>query len=131
MKTATVTQKERHVMIREYIIDCISTEGYDITAETPAEKIKFLVDTFKKEYWNAENMRYYKTFQNCFNNWCMGLPSSFNIEFENYKIIELGVKWGLLTADASEAKQQRFIKQYWNSLYMSAHNVAKHYKIEF
>ena len=129
--TKNTPQKARLLMIEQYILNCISSEGYDITAETPAEKVKFLIDTYLAEYEYTENLRYYGNRQNCFKNWCMGLPSAFNIDFENYRIIELGVKWGLLAANASEVKQDKFIERYWNGLYMSVRKLAKKHKIEF
>lgn len=49
----------------------------------------------------------------------MGLPSAFNMDFENYKIIALGQLWGLLAENATEAQESKFVDQYWDRLYMN------------
>lgn len=115
----TVNKKNQREMIFAYILDCIDGSGYDKKLTTDADKIQFLLDTFRAEYCNEYNLKYYGSEQNTFKNWCMGLPSAFNMDFENYKIIALGQLWGLLEENATEAQESKFVDQYWDRLYMN------------
>lgn len=89
-------------MIKLYLLDCICADGYaepHQQPETMAEKIDFLKQTFESEYgWSIK--RYGR--QKALAEWIAGLPSSYNVDFQNYKILELGLKWGLLSTDDYE-----------------------------
>jgi len=83
-------------VIHAYIIGAINCEGYDLTTEpqTDDEKLSFVADCFKKEYLFPANLKRYGSYQAVFANWLMGLPSCINIDFENYRILEIGKEWG-------------------------------------
>jgi hypothetical protein len=83
-------------VIHAYIIGAINCEGYDLAKmpETEAEKLQFVANCFLSEYCFPNNLKRYGTYQNTFANWLMGLPSCINIDFEHYKILEIGEKWG-------------------------------------
>lgn len=44
----TVNKKNQREIIFTYILDCIDGSGYDKQLTTDAEKIQFLLDTFRK-----------------------------------------------------------------------------------
>ena len=98
--------------VKLYIISCIASDGYDVPEpKTTAEKIAFVQDCFNKEYgFNVAQVGR----QTAVMNWLQGLPSTVNIEYMNYKILELAEKWGSLPPNASEAKQDKILDNYWN-----------------
>lgn len=116
--------------INQYVLDCIDGSGYEKDLKTDKEKIQFLLDTFRKEYCFPQSLQRYGTEQKVFIEWCRGLPSCFNIEFYNCKIIELGKAWGLLSDEPTERQEDAFIEQYWNRLYMNVMQIARKYKIK-
>jgi hypothetical protein len=131
MKTIKGTQAEnRNKAMKEYILNAIDSEGYDVTAETEKEKLQFLFDTFKKEYCYKENLAYYGSIQKTFENWLMGLPSCFNIDYENYRIIEIGKNWGFLSQDADEKEEDDFLGQWWSKIFETALSLARRNKVE-
>lgn len=123
----TVKGAERNKLIYKYVIDAIDGSGYDEDPKTDAEKIKFLWKTFISEYgWAVKQMGP----QRAFCEWLQGLPSSFNVDYENYRIIEIGKEWGILAADASESKEDKFIETWWARVYMGVRAAARKNKVE-
>lgn len=99
--------------VKQYILDAISNEGYDDAKElvTEAEKLDFLAKTFIGEYsYAVDRLGASKAFAD----WIMGLPSSFNIDFENYKILELAKAWGSIPADATERQKDKILENWFN-----------------
>jgi len=92
-----------------YILECINGESYNVDLKTDVDKLKFLAQCFNSEYNCKANLRYYKSFQNMFANWLMGLPSSFNVEFRNYYILEIAVKWESLPTNYTEKQADKII----------------------
>jgi hypothetical protein len=113
MKTATNT-----AAIDQYIIDAINPEGYNANPQTDRDKLQFIVNTFKSEYGNKENMRYHgNNIKRVFISWIQGLPSSFNIDFENYQILNICYLFGLIPADATEAQEDKMLDEWWGFIY--------------
>lgn len=124
------TQNLDVTFVHPYILECIDSEAYDVVTTTNEEKLKFLHKTFIFEYWYKENQVYYhNNIITAFASWCQGLPSSFNIEFENYKIIELAKKWGSLPADATERQEDKILSNYWNFIAVKTFQLFKKYNI--
>lgn len=105
--------KEQKAIIYRYIIDCISPEAYEVKAETDAQKLQFLADTFRKEYCYPENLKRYGSYQEVLRQWIMGLPSVFNVDFENYAIIALAKKWGSLPENATEKQEDKILENWF------------------
>ena len=127
-QTATqpkLSRKEVSKQINQYVLDAIDGSGYERDLKTDKEKIDFLLETFRKEYVFPYNVQRFGTEQNIFTEWCRGLPSCFNIKFYDGEILELGIKWGLITENATERKQQAFINSYWSRLYMNVIAIQK------
>lgn len=111
---------------RKYILSCIDSEPYEIKTRGEKQKLQFLYDTFQHEMkWNIDRIGQYKAFTE----WCMGLPTVFGIEFENYKIIELAKKWGTLAKDATEKQEDRILENYWNLVTVTTFQLFKKNKI--
>lgn len=115
---------------RKYILSCIDSEGYDIVTNTDVEKLQFLADTFQSEYASKENLRYYKSYQNMFANWLMGLPSCFNIEFRNYYIIEIAKQWNSIPMDATEKQEDKIISNWFLFIANHTEQLCRANKIE-
>ena len=97
LETYGMSAKERNEKIKNYLLDAIDLEGrnLDYVPLHDFEKLQEICNIFKSEYWYEENQRYYKNnMYLSFANWLMGLPSCFNIDFENYKILEIAEAWG-------------------------------------
>ncbi len=122
----TTKQVQTKKNIQAYIIDCIDSSSYDVVTTTPQEKLKFLYDTFKAEYgFNIDRVGEYKAFEN----WTQGLPTVFNIEFENYKILELAKEMGGLEENATEKQEDKVLENYWNYITVNTFQLFKKYKI--
>lgn len=114
--------------VKAYILEAIDNQGYNNAKElkTDAEKLQFLFDTFKSEYgWSIER----KGMSNAFADWIMGLPSSFNIDFENYKIIELAKLWGSIPKNASEAQEDKILENWFNFITVKTFQLFRKHKI--
>lgn len=120
--TNTLTKRSQlKTIVNNYILNAIDGSGYDKDLKTDEEKLQFLADTFISEYCYPENLRYYGSYQKCFENWIMGLPSSFNIDFENYRIIEIAKEWGSLKPDADDRAEDKILDNWFN--YIASHTM--------
>ena len=121
--------KELNKKAYQYILECIDSEAYEVKAETDKEKLAFLYNTFVSEYWHEYNQRYYKSMHKAFENWLMGLPSVFHVDFENYRILEIAVEWGSLPKDSSEAKQDKILSNWFNFITIKTFQLFKKHNI--
>jgi hypothetical protein len=119
--------------VKQYIVDAISSEGYadsDGIAETlldSKDALTFLYKTFQSEYgWHIERVGEQKAFKE----WLMGLPSSFNIDFENLKILQLAVKWGSIPENYTEKQADKILENWFNFITVKTFQLFKKYKIE-
>lgn len=114
--------------VKAYILEAIDNEGYDDAKElkTDKDKLSFLMDTFKSEYgWSIERYGMHKAFSD----WIAGLPSSFNIDFENYKILELAKAWGSIPKDATEAQEDKILLNWFNFITVKTFQLFRKHKI--
>lgn len=118
-KTKEIRQKTE-----AYILDCIDPDGYGVVCRTDKEKLNFLYSTFKKEY--GDQLRYYgNNEQTAFVNWLQGLPSCFNIDFTNYRILELLREWGVIPEGMETRKEEKYLSYWWNKIYMVFHAMLR------
>lgn len=116
----TTKRKTDRYAIQQYLLDCISTEGRDVTANTDKERLEFLISTFKSEYCLPEKLKYYGgNTQAAFVGWLQGLPSACTIDFENYEIIRLCKGWGILPDEPTDRQVSNCLERYWPGLYMA------------
>lgn len=98
------------ITFEQYLINCIDANGYGLSPQTDTEKLQFLYDTFISEYgWLIPK----RGERNSFLEWISGLPSSYNVEFENYQILNLGYLLGMLPANVTEEQEDLFIEQWF------------------
>ena len=131
MKTNSLTHP-----VFNYILDCYndsySNENGIKEPENNREKLQLVIDTFKKEQgYNINRMGLYKAFTE----WLQGLPSVINIDFENYKILELAYEWGSIDKGLPEKKREKredlILDQWFTWITGKFFRLAKHYKCEF
>jgi len=114
---------ELQKLAQKEIIDCIDTEGYD-TSEfdgsfmSTKEKVTFMYNTFISEVGHYEIPRV--GFQKALSSWFQGLPSACTIPWENYRILEMAIKWGSLPKDYTDKQADKLLDNYWNFMSMKA-----------
>jgi hypothetical protein len=124
------TQNQDVTFVYPYILNCIDSEVYEVKTESEEEKLSFLYKTFVSEYWYIENQRYYhNNIITAFASWLQGLPSSFNIDFENYRIIEIAKEWGSLSIDADDRKEDKILNNWWNFIAVKTFQLFRKYKV--
>jgi len=124
------SQNLKVTFVYPYILNCIDSSGYGIKAETDSEKLKFLYNTFTSEYWDKENQVYYHgSIISAFTSWLQGLPSSFNVDFENYRIIEIAKEWGSIPTDADDRAEDKIIDNWFNFIAVNTFQLFRKYKI--
>jgi hypothetical protein len=130
MTTQTTSRKQLNDFVSSYILNAIDGEGYGKELNTSAEKLQFLANCFKDEYLFPDNLKRYGSYQEVLRQWIMGLPSSFNIDFENYRIIEISKEWGSLPINATDRQEDKIINNWFNFIaaktlqLMAKHNIT-------
>lgn len=114
MTTLKTPRTQLKSFVNAYILDAIDGSGYGKELTTDTDKLQFVADCYKSEYSFPDNLKRYGSHQNCFANWLQGLPSSFNIDYENYRIIELAIEWGSIPANADDRKTDKILDNWWN-----------------
>lgn len=100
--------------IRSYILNAIDGEGYERTPETDQQKLLFLATTFKDEYCYNANFRQYKTVQEVFRQWLMGLPTCFNIAWNYCDILRDAKTFGNLPEHMTQRHEDKIIEGWFN-----------------
>jgi hypothetical protein len=120
-------------VIHAYIMGAINCEGYDLSPlpETDTEKLQHLANCFKSEYLFHDNLKRYGSYQNCFANWIMGLPSCFHIDFANHKILDIAVKWGSIPTNASEKQEDKILANWFNLIAANTLQLFSKHKINY
>jgi hypothetical protein len=121
MEIAESRPRRYRAEIQEYILECINSEDHGIVMRTTKEKLEFLRDRFISEY--SHNVKHYGGWQNTFVNWMQGLPSVFNVDFENYHILELMKRWH--RDNKTKATESKIIEMYWRVLYMEVNALLR------
>ena len=118
--------KEMDSKINEYILNAIDFSDYkNIKATTEKEKLTELFKIFKSEYgFNINRLG----LENAFKEWIMGLPNVFNIDFENYKIIEFAEKIGSIKPNANDNEQYKILDNWFNMITNKTFKLMKRIK---
>ncbi len=129
IKQPATNKSEIYNKAFKYILNAIDATGYgNYQLKSDAEKLQFLVDTFKSEYGhNVKSVGQQKAFVN----WMQGLPTCFNIDFENYRIIEIAKEWGSLEKGATDKQEDKILSTWHNFIYMRVSGLCRKNKIQF
>lgn len=93
--TVKTTNKEVKAKIQAYVIDCISTEGYDVKDDSLKTSLELVCEEFNSAACYKHNLLRLKTYQEVFIDWLDGLPSCFSIEYYDNEILKLMASFGL------------------------------------
>jgi hypothetical protein len=96
----------------QYLINNIDGSGYDLNLTTEREKLQFLHDTFIDEQgYNIKRFNY--NTKKAFADWLSGLPSCFNIDYENHIILNIGYLFNMINANATEEQEGDFLNNWF------------------
>jgi hypothetical protein len=128
--------KTENKIVFAYILGCIQSENYDVVCNSDTEKLQFLADTFKKEYCFPDNLKRYGSYQNIMTEWIMGLPSCFNVDFENYRILEIAKEWGTIDYTGSSRHvlsklEDKVLDNWFNFISAKTFQLFRKHKITF
>lgn len=125
--------KPNYKMIEEYVKESFNVDRLQETG-LPLNNEKEICEAFKSvfhaEYFHEYNIRYYKTYQNVLANYLMGLPSSIDIAFENYKILELAKLWNSLPENATEKQEDKILENYWQFMALQIIKYCNKHKVD-
>jgi len=107
-------RSELNKVVNAYILECVDGESYESILNSDGEKLQFVLDCFRSEFLHPYNLKRYGSVSECFRQWLMGLPSCFNVDFENYKILELAKKWQCIPQDASERQEDKILENWFS-----------------
>lgn len=117
---------ELNKLVFAYILGAIETEGYNITPTSDKEKLQFLADTFMVEHgYNIPRLGY----QSAFTEWLRGAPSCFNVDFEYYEILKLAKAWGSLSRHATEAQEDKILRDWFPFIANKTMQLMKRHKV--
>ena len=130
MTTVKTNSKAFNTLAYQYILDAINSEDIELNSDT--EKLQYLANEFKSAANYEFNLKRYPNTQDRFADWIAGLPSSFSIDFTNYDILQLAVKWNSLADTTNEDKNFKVLNNWFNLIafkvmqLMSKHNIDIH-----
>ncbi len=79
------------IKLEKYIFDCIVFSEYQKQPTTKAQKIAYLLEVCN----NEKKYNKYPTEKDLFIDWCYGLPSCFNMDYQQYKVVKLMDQFGI------------------------------------
>jgi len=115
-----------------YILSCINKEvgGIDQELTTP-EKLQHVIDCFNSEANYEYNKKRVRNLHERFSGWLMGLPSCINIDFENYKIIEIAKEWNSIPQDAKTGQENKILNNWFNFITVKFFQLCDQNKIDY
>ena len=114
---------------KQYIVSLIDSEVYEIETKTDKQKVKFVLDSFNKEFNYSNNKKRYKNLVIRISEWLKCTPSIIDIEIWNEDIIRVAKEYKLLPLELTEDEEYNFV-EYWFELCASTLlSIAKENKI--
>ena len=96
---------------KNYILNSIDSDCYDIKTESDKDKINFFINVFNKEYdFEIARMGKYKALES----YLSGLPSVINLPIYNHDILEFSKIMGSVNSELSEKQEDNIINNYYN-----------------
>jgi len=119
------TNRKKHPVF-PYLESVVSEE---FTGTMP-ERLKQVCEAFQSEYNYPDNKRRYPNLQLRFAEWLMGLPNSLNVEYRNFAILELAVKWESIPKDATEKQEDKIIENWFSFAACKFFQLCKFHKVD-
>tara|TARA_R100001086_G_C11679102_1_gene215184 strand:+ start:95 stop:475 length:381 start_codon:yes stop_codon:yes gene_type:complete len=92
-----------------YIFNCVETDSEGKPIQTEAEKAKYIIDRFYKEYgFQVDRIGKQKAIAE----WLSGL--ALNIEYYYQDIVQLAIDMGSIDSNPSDELQEKVIDNYWS-----------------
>lgn len=92
--------------VKLYILNAVSDQAESTKV---LEIVEYIKNRFESEYgWRVAQVGR----QQAMIDWLQGL--ALDIEYMNYKILELAVKWGSLDENATERAENKILVNYWS-----------------
>ena len=113
-----------------YILDAICPECADLDPDnmTDKEKVEFVLEQFDKGYNYAYNKKTYPNIVCRFEQWMRGMPSSFCVEFADYRIALIGKAWGYCQ---TEKNTSAFVNNWWSAIVDKFFQLARKLGVEY
>ena len=119
MRHLRLNTKEFQNLMEGYILSRIGSEDKELT--TPAEKLEYAYKSFLSECWTEyEQQRHAGNKINGFADYLKGLPSSIEVDYMNYRILEIAKTFNTYkdTTGMSEKQIDKYesfiIENWWN-----------------
>ena len=95
--------------VRAYVCECvINNNDSEIELKTEKDCARYIKEKFAGEYqWRVAQAGP----QTAMIDWLQGL--SLPIDFENFRILQLAVKWGSIPENATESQEDKILEKYW------------------
>ena len=88
---------------------------YFMKFENDKQVLQFFFDEFNEEFNYESNKRYYPSLQQRIEQYLKGLPGCCSIEYADYNILQLGIKWGVLSS-TDDKKACKFVANFFSVL---------------
>ena len=102
-----------------YVVEAVknSTRVLDEgkTFENDKEVLNYFFKAFDTEFNYQVKKRLFPSLSDRVGQWLRGLPSCASIEYTDFNIKLLGVKWGVLSS-VDDKKSEKFVFDYWRVL---------------
>lgn len=103
--------KEFKAIINAYLVECL--QDIDNNSKQSEKDIaSYSFNRFKAEHCNAYEVNRIPSVQKRLADFLQGLP--FQIDFENYKILELVKEWRQLAPNATEKQEDKLLSNWWH-----------------
>jgi hypothetical protein len=122
--TTLKTNNKLHPVF-SYLIGCIDLEGSN------TEKLHSVLIEFNRVANYDNNKRNIPNLQNRFADWLQGLPSCINVDFENYRIIEIAKEWGSIGKDATDKQEDKILDNWFNFISCKFFQLCKQNKVDY
>lgn len=101
--------------VNQYIMQCIDLEPYIGEHNlSDAEQLQELFNTFKSEYLYEENLKRYGTPVRCFQEWIAGLPTVFNVDYQNFDVWNKAVQLEILKPEPTDRQIENLLGRWFH-----------------
>lgn len=97
-------------IMNEYLFHALN--DIDSELSTYNEVANYSYNRFKSEFCHEYERKRTPNLQNRLSEYLQCLP--FQIDFENYKILELAKEWSQLPSNATEKQEDKILANWWN-----------------
>lgn len=124
------TRAEQRAIINAYILSCIPdvetiNSEYDLKLANDKDRVNFVMSEFERCSNYPHNFQKFPNIADRFGDWLQGLPV-FQIDYENYAILQIAKKWGSLPEYATEYQEDKILANWWNYIANKFFQLHKH-----